>query len=150
MTKDELEQIRARMEEEHRLDLEALERVMRFLPQNNGFHAIPPAVTNSSDDPNLPLLEQSQATIIDNIEKIFRERSTRTWTGPQILKELSALGCEPNGKNPMATIGVAIKKLHDRGKISLVRSGSGRQPHIYEWRKVNTADCEVIEEVGKD
>jgi hypothetical protein len=34
MTSAQLQDIRARMEEEHRLDREALARLMRFIPEN--------------------------------------------------------------------------------------------------------------------
>jgi hypothetical protein len=53
--------------------------------------------------------------------------------------ELIGSGFDLKAKNPIATIGVALKKLSDRGKVGVVVRGSGREPNIYQWRSAKAA-----------
>jgi hypothetical protein len=138
----QLESIRRAMEEEHRRDLEALERLKRFMPANasrtvSATALMPPAANSGQsreDDARDLEHSDSSGSIIAAIERVFREHPERAWDGPRILNELKRMGDAPKAVNPMTTISVSLKKLSDRSVIRLVRPGSGRTPHLYQWQ----------------
>ena len=132
MTRTQLEEIRSRMEEEHRQDREALARLMRFIPENGDV----PTVGHNT--PSAPV-----SSVLGRLESILHDRDNRTWTAQQLKTELLSQGFDLKAKNPIATIGVALKKLADRGKLTVVSRGSGREPNVYQWRTVKFA---VVEE----
>jgi hypothetical protein len=151
LTKQELELIRDQIESEHQKDIEALERLMRFLPRvemPESTNDQPAALTIEkaaiivATDPNAGLLDNGARSVLGGLELVLSQNHDRTWTGQQLKKELEAKGYELLAKNPMATIGVALKKLVDRGKIKVVRLGSGREPHIYQWKRHDPAEYE--------
>ena len=125
LTRSQLDEIRARMEEEHRRDREALDRMMRFLPQN-GTPANPIPIETGADA-DAPL------SIMDGIEMLLHQNMGQTWTVQKLRTELVKKGYALKAKNPLATISVAMKKLCDRGKVKVIRRGSGREPNVYQW-----------------
>jgi hypothetical protein len=139
LTESQIQEIRSRMQEEHRRDIEALERLMRFLPvsaQPNGKQAFPPAADNGM---------APEDSVLGGIERILRDHANRTWTSQQIRAELERRGFGLKAKNPMATISVALKKLEDRDKATVVMRGSGREPNRYQWKKVSSSEAEALE-----
>ena len=146
LTKQELDLIRVRMEEEHTKDMEALERIMRFLPVSDSVinqplkpSLVPELTVNT--DPNVNALASGSHSVLGGIEKILSDHYNRTWTSQQIKTELETRGVDLLAKNPMATVSVTLKKLLDRQKIKVVRLGAGREPHIYQWRNTSIDDC---------
>jgi len=137
LTAEQLNEIRARMEEEHRLDHEALERLMRFLPQVQNGHAETKPTHIPVDNTMAP-----ETSMLGSIERILSEGSNRTWTVQQIKQALTARGYKLQAKSPEASIGVAMKKLFDRDRVTIVRRGSGREPNIYQWSKPDTRSPE--------
>ena len=125
LTREELAQIRSQIESEYQKDVEALERLSRFLPESTSpvLRKSEPAdfihvATDSPEsiDPNASLLGNGSKSILSGLEAILSEHHERTWTGPQLKAEIKNRGYELHAINPMATIGVALKKLVDRGK----------------------------------
>lgn len=127
LTNDQLNEIKARMDEEHRRDREALDRLVRFLPQNG-------TVAKRSSAETDEALDDAPTSILEGIETIMRKHSDRTWTVTKLRAELSRNGHELKAKNPNATIGVSLKKLCDRGMVNVIRRGSGREPNVYRYR----------------
>jgi hypothetical protein len=125
------------MREEHRKDLEAFERMKRFLPKNGSapkHTTIIDAESVDTDDdsldlPNGPLpLPQ---TIIGRVESIMLADIAKRWTVSTMLQELRRINFPLVAKTPGSTLGLVFAKLHRRGTIRLVRRGSGRTPNVF-------------------
>src|SRR5437016_459404 len=123
LNRAQLEEIRTAMETEHQRDRDALERLMRFLPTNGAspqFEAHAGSAATTTYGPS-----ERPVSILGGIEWILESHPTRTWTVRKIHDELLKRGYRLEAKNPIATIGVAIKKLCDRNHVGVVRRGSG-------------------------
>ena len=150
LTREQLDSIRQSMEREHQLDLAALQRLMRFIdPAQNP--AAPPtsaAEAIAVDGHRIYALRPTTLTVIAGLESIFRDHPEETWTAQKLRDELTRRGFDLQAKNPIATIGVALKKLVDRSRISVVCRGAGREPNIYQLVRKQPAELspEEIEE----
>ena len=140
LTKEQISLIRIRMDEEHRLDREALERLMKFLPASI-------VSAGNIEQSNEPPFDRDQSMSVA-VEHVMSYKPNRTWTGKQILAEFGRLDYPVKAKTPMSTIAIALKKLLTEGKIKAVRKGAGREPHIYQWKlqNVKIEDCEPRDE----
>ena len=134
----QLASIEATMEEEHKKDREALQRLKRFLPNVNGHssgfrettgqvklpvHVLVPVV-NDDDD-------AVTGTIIGKVESILMADPTEKWTVPRMLSFLRESGFQLEAQKPERTIGLVFRKLMKRGKVRLLKKGSGRIPNVY-------------------
>jgi hypothetical protein len=137
---DQIAAIERAMAEEHRKDLEALERLKRFLPKNGHEPSLRERIAHANkQQPQqtlmLPASENEGAgttTIIGLVEAILREDADKGWTVPFMLKELTERrNIEMQSKKPEATLGLIFQKLVQRGHAKLVRRGAGRIPHVY-------------------
>jgi hypothetical protein len=79
---------------------------------------------------------------LGTMERIMRDGASRTWTIQQLKAELEKRGFELKAQNPVASMGVAMKKLCDRNKVTVVKRGSGREPNIYQWKVADTRSAE--------
>jgi len=134
-TPDQLKQVRAKMEEEHRRDIEALERVARFLPGSPRPVPDPPERPASTPEPSS--FAPADSTL-GMMERLLWRYPSRTWTIQQLKSEMEKQGYTFKAQQPIASMGVAIKKLSDRGKVTVVMRGSGRVPNVYQWKVVDT------------
>ena len=144
LTAKEVASIRAKMEEDHRraaaklaeeqrLDLEAFERLARFMPQETATErrVTPPTAERAqyrvSMHANMPL--------IDAVFVVFSTFFAATFTSREIYETLENSGFAFDGgkKQSMATISTALGKLTERKKILLVHQGSGRDPNVYQY-----------------
>jgi hypothetical protein len=140
----QLEEIRTAMETEHQRDREALERLMRFLPPNGvspHFEVRTGSAAATTYGPS-----ERPVSILGGIEWILESNPNRTWTVRKIHDELLKRGYSLEAKNPIATIGVAVKKLCDRDRVKVLRRGSGREPSIYQFLQKEPALAEEAEE----
>jgi hypothetical protein len=121
-----------RMQEEHRKDQEAFERVKRFFNTNG---RLPDSVahTDSDTDEDPSDTMANTNTIIGQIAHIMESDPTKKWTVPSMLGYLRSQRYPMHAKKPEATIGITLRKLQSRGRIRLVRQGAGRSPSIYKW-----------------
>jgi hypothetical protein len=128
------------MREEHRKDLEALERLKRLIHKNGDATCQAPdhkpqqidaEYVDNNDDP-LDLQEGLfPATIIGRVESIMVANTARRWTVPSMLTELMRQKFPLAAQKPASTLGLVFGKLHKRGRIRLVRRGSGRTPNVF-------------------
>lgn len=136
------------MEEEHQKDREAFDRLLRFLPDDEEEAADGEATADSeveSEDSDesamVPYISarrlrsrRSQGqSLLHAIESVMRDDRDRTWNVRQLIESLESRGRKLTALRPESTVSVALKKLSDRGKITLVALGSGRKPHTYQW-----------------
>lgn len=125
-TPDQISELERRMEEEHRKDREAIERLKRFLPQGQQSASLHREEEDSSDVNDAPV-----PTIIGKVEEIMLDDATRKWTVPAMLAHLRHINFPLAAQKPEATLGQVFVKLQRRGAIRIVRRGSGRNPNIY-------------------
>jgi hypothetical protein len=140
-TIEQRDAIRAAIDEEYRKDCEALERVMRW--------ATVAGVFPKGGEPPLGFSNSNPATLIDNIRMIMRESASRTWSAQTLVAEMKKRGVEMKSRNPVQTVSVTLKKLSDRGQISLIKPGVGREPHFYQWITLKTTSI-TKEDEGED
>jgi len=126
------------MEEEHRRDREALQRLKRFLPPspNGSSSRVAPLVLLDPEpiDPLGPADAEEDApeTIIDTVDHIMQADTHRKWSVPLMLAHLRNLNFPLEAKKPEATLGLVFSKLtHKRKTIVRVKKGGGRRPALY-------------------
>lgn len=85
-------------------------------------------------------------SMLGMMERILWQHAHRTWTIQQVKSEMESRGYVFMAEDPIASMGVAMKKLVDRDKVTVVMRGSGRTPNIYQWKVLNTRAEEPSEE----
>jgi hypothetical protein len=139
------------MLEEHRKDLEALARLKRFLPTNgSGAKSIddnqmdlPGAVAEADLD------EGPVVSLRGTIEQIVNSDPTVRWTTQKVLKRLQQTGFPLKAKKPIYSVGQALQKLSEGGRIRVVRRGVGSAPNIYKGKPSDqTGELEIPSEGG--
>lgn len=129
---DQLAEMEKSMREEHRKDLEALERLKRFLPASSISAQKPEPGATPGSNQQLELEEGLAPTsIIGKVESVMIADTDREWTVPQMLSQLRKDKFPMLAKAPLSTLGLTFTKLTRRGKIKLVRRGYGRNPNVY-------------------
>lgn len=128
--------IESAMEEEHRKDREALQRLKRFLPSNGSNGRVPMIVIDRSEDSEINYANAVETgdplTIIDKVEEIMQGDPNKKWTVPAMVAYLQQINFPLVAKKPQATMGLVFGKLaRTRKTIVRVRKGSGRNPHTY-------------------
>ena len=127
--------IETAMEEEHRLDREALKRLRRFLPANGHTSTIPAAPIRKIRAIHTLPEEQDEyeaITIIDKVEQVMQSDPHKKWSVPSMVAHLQSIRFTLQAKKPEATMGLVFGKLARKRKtIVRVRKGSGRTPSLY-------------------
>ena len=131
----QLAQMRAQIESEYRKDLEALERVARFLPKTPAARPVPPPPAEAAATPApVPAVEEQEDSQIEAMLSLVTSNFNRTYTAREVFNELRRLRVplSANEKQALATVGTSLQKLSKRGKIRCNRKGKGRKPSIYQ------------------
>jgi hypothetical protein len=131
--------IEAAMEEEHRRDRDALQRLKRFLP-TNGAGRTPGLIERPNGHAHeAPLFDEvtdntaEPETIIDKVEQIMQSDITKRWTIPLMLAHLQEIKFPLAAKKPESTLGlVFVKLLRKRRSIRIVKRGGGRIPNVFK------------------
>lgn len=131
LSREQLDQMRASIETEYQKDMEALQRLSRFLP-NKGEEVAPgaetPAVESAAESENLGVAESQ----IDAVYRVVSKNYERNLTSRDVFKMLADEGFPMDDrKQALATIGTSLTKLATRGRIRLIRKGKGRQANIF-------------------
>ena len=130
MDRDQVAAMERQMLEEHRKDVEALERLKRFLlpPNSSG-------VTSQREtlfhQPVIPLVPEGDTPLKYALRDIMNNDPNVRWTNPKMLKYLKEIGFTLNAKQPIYSIGQATQRLLDAGEIKLLIRGSGSTPNVF-------------------
>ena len=92
--------------------------------------AIPPVIVSAQGEPSSFAPPDS---MLGRLERVLWKGSNRTWTIQQAKHVMELEGYRFLAQEPIASLGVAMKKLVDRGKVSVIMRGSGRAPNVYQW-----------------
>lgn len=134
----------AALKEELRKDMEALERVERLMAAKNGS-------LNRPDDRQLALpikrdpidsaeedAENAPSTSLrGKIEEVVNSDATTRWTTQRVLAQLQHLNYPLKAQKPIYSVGQSLNILAKKGKIRLVRKGTGSEPNIYKAKVVD-------------
>ncbi len=52
-----------------------------------------------------------------------------------MVKHLTDMGFNLKAQKPVFSVGQAMRKLADQGRIKLIRKGSGSEPNIYKGKE---------------
>jgi hypothetical protein len=133
------------MEDEHRRDREALDRLKRFLPRvssNGNGHG---AAASSVDSQDTTAQDDSEAevktdTLIGRVRQLLKNDPSKGWTVPSVIEHLEAGGYTFAAKAPESSLGLTFAKLVRKKEARITRRGSGRIPHVYKAAKEETIE----------
>ncbi len=129
------------LEQELRRDLEAIERVKRMMAFKNNN---PPAQRAEESKPSkiVGLFELDGAdetmqpeegvSLRGTIEAIMNADPSLRWTVQKMVQRLKDSGFELKAQKPVFSVGQAMKKLADKGRVRLAVKGVGSAPHVYQ------------------
>jgi hypothetical protein len=131
------------LKEELRRDLEAIERVERLMAFKNGALKAPDerqgvlgiGVVEFGSDEGEDEDQTTATSLKGTIEATINADCGVRWTNQKMLSHLNQVGFKLRAKKPIYSIGQAMQKLSDSGKIRLVRKGAGNQPNIYKGKQ---------------
>jgi|ERR1035438_2166422 hypothetical protein len=130
------------LEEELRRDLEAITRVRQIMALKNGSLSKPddrqipllmnlPAADPQADD---DLDEERADSLIGTIDKTINSDPNIRWTTTKMLAHLQSIQYPLKAQKPIYSVGQTMKKLEEKGRIRVVRRGSGSAPNIYKGK----------------
>lgn len=128
----QLAAIELAMAEEHRRDKEALDRMKRFIrggdsPQQRPLSLAPSTFVRDEEDED----DSGEGSIRSKVAEVFDANPDRRWTIPQMVAYLNEIGFTLKAQRPEATMYGVFQRLRERGRIRIVRRGTGRTPHTY-------------------
>lgn len=147
MNAQQLAAMERAMEDEHRKDREALQRLKRFLPNGNTtpVESAPVATFEESD------LQASQPplTVSEKVTSLMQADYTVSWDSAKLIQSLRAEGYIPKAKKPRGTVNRILRVLKSRGVIRLVRRGKGVSSSLYRAvEKQRSFDSHSAEEIA--
>lgn len=125
------------LEIELRRDLEAVERVRKMMAFKNGAlssHSTDNSAQLEFADEEANLSDAPVTSLRSTIEAMINRDQVTRWTVQKVVAELKAMNIGLKAEKPVYSVGQAMKILAGRGKIRLVRRGSGSEPNIYKAR----------------
>src|SRR5579872_448501 len=102
MDSQQIAEMERAMEEEHRKDRDALQRLKRFLPQNNNVSATGEAPSAAISDANDLSDSKATPTILATVATIMQRDSAVTWDWTKLLQQLKTEGHEVQATRPSA------------------------------------------------
>ena len=114
----------------------ALQTLRKYFEQGSSSHVssmvIYPTIPESADvDVEYVDVEDNPQSIIGKVDAVMNADPTKKWTVASMIAYLQHSGFSLAAKKPEATMGLVFTKLRNRGKIRIVRRGSGRNPNVY-------------------
>ncbi len=158
-TPEQLAAMEQEMAEEHRKDIEALQRLKRFAhPSAKATRPAipiaeaptlftppkPPSEPGPAEEPAEEIAEVedggnegdiNQPTIMSKIVEVLGSEPNRQFTVWEFIKTAERQGYKFAAKKPESSVSLAFAKLLRREKIRRIHKGSGRSPHIYKALK---------------
>lgn len=134
----------AALEQDLRRDLDAIERVKKMLAFKNGSLKLHGAQKPKPlEEPDEITVEVSEAfnladipatSLRGTIEAVMNEDPNVRWTVQKMLAHLQNTGFELKAAKPIYSVGQSMKILANKGKIRLIRRGSGSEPNVYRGK----------------
>lgn len=135
------------LEQDLRRDLEAVTRVRRLIAFKNGSlttqkaKAAPEPINISVadqlhlDDAVDTEIDAPLVSLRGTIESTVNADTSIRWTVQKMVKHLTDMGFNLKAQKPVFSVGQAMRKLADQGRIKLIRKGSGSEPNIYKGKE---------------
>ena len=147
LTRQSIDDYEKRIEDNYRREKELIERMRALLEESESggsVLALPgiPRRSEATKSTLPPLEENATATNLSKkIEEICFEYRDEMWSMRRMLAYLRQIGFSL-GDKPEGSISAAMGKLAARGKLKVVKRGSGSAPNIYQWNKDYNHDAE--------
>ncbi len=129
MDNEQVAAMERQMLEEHRKDVEALERLKRFLPSNSS------EVTSQEKtvlhQTVTPLIPEEDTPLKYAIRDIMNNDPNVRWTNSKMLNYLENIRFTLNAKRPIYSIGQATQRLLGTEEIKLLIRGAGSTPNVF-------------------
>ena len=108
MDNDQIAALERQMQEEHKKDLDALDRLKRFLPSNGSEHAAGThAEATQVARPASQFVPEADTPLVYAVRDVMNYDPAVRWTNPKMLKYLTDSGFELKAKQPIYSIGQA-------------------------------------------
>lgn len=144
ISREQLEAIRLQMEEEHRRDIAALERIMsKFGVPTVGKEDSPQKSTAG----NATVIQSIPAdTIMATAQKIIRSAPGTVWTAQTLYCAMRAENYpftqdEAGSTNVLSAV---LGKLMRNGTLLLVAKGASRRPAQYRWKGTQNEEATEV------
>ena len=122
----------AAVEDELREDLEAFARVRRVLASRNGSPSSASRIAEAALASNPDDLDEAPIrSLRGTVEQTVNSSPMTKWTTQKVLFEMQRNGFHFKAEKPIYSVGQALQKLVQKGKIRLVRKGAGSAPNVY-------------------
>jgi hypothetical protein len=126
------------LEVELRRDLAAIERVKKMMAFKNGnlgsALTVPKIPINQPPELQPSDLPEETLSLRGTIESILNADPSIRWTVQKVVQRLKDMNFDLKAQKPVFSVGQAMKKLADKGRIRLVKKGSGSEPHVYQGK----------------
>ncbi len=133
----------AALEEELRKDLEAITRVRQIMSLKNGSLRLDdrqlklpiagkPAKDDAIDSAEEDADDAPITSLRGKIAEVINSDPTVRWTTQRVLAHLQQSGFPLRAEKPIFSVGQSLSALVRKGKIRMVRKGTGSQPNIYK------------------
>ena len=127
------------LEEQARLDLDAIQRIRGMMARQNGTKphaqqpsdAPPPGDVDDFEDDSGEGDTKETTTLIGTIAKTINADPGKKWTTAKVLAHLQSTGYPLKAAKPLYSVGQSLGKLVEQGKIRILRRGLGSKPNIY-------------------
>jgi hypothetical protein len=128
------------LEEQARLDLDAIQRIRGMMARQNGAkpNVQPPPPGEDEvedfrdyDDDSGEYDGKEATTLIGTIAKTINADPGKKWTTAKVLAHLQSTGYPLKAAKPLYSVGQSLGKLVEQGKIRILRRGLGSKPNIY-------------------
>jgi hypothetical protein len=139
----QISDMESRMREEHRKDLEALERLKKYLPTptSNGVTSVP--LVPASRTPRVRSIGRrtraggGRTGLTNEVLAIITEARDQQeiWSRAEVQEALNKRMFVVTASDPVAAINQALKALVGRGDLFIVRQGSGSSPSLYSLNR---------------
>lgn len=151
LSKQQLEELERAMLVDHKRDLDALNRLKRFLPDSVASPYPVGTGAEKQDDPVsrpttvISLLksepsvfnedEQDVVSLRSKIAEVMKADPSRGWTGRKMLAHLQTIGFPLQANKPLNSVVIATSYWVKKGEAFVSRKGSGRMPNIIRWKQ---------------
>ena len=140
MDANQIKLMEEQMREEHQKDIDALNRLKRFMPVNG--HESKPRSAPPKQEPLEETIGEADddstttATLRGTIERIMSGDLAKKWTVQTMLAQLKSLNYPFKASKPINSVSLSLQALYKKQRIVLVRRGAGSAPNVYRGVEV--------------
>lgn len=125
LNEEQIAEIERAMREEHTRDLEALQRLKRYLPSNSRSAPAAQQSPKLVEEAVRPVRRSTNRGLKAEVITVIKEEPGRVWTRPGVYEKLNERGFQIRAKDHVAALNQALRTLVQNGDIHILRQGTG-------------------------